>query len=92
MTDFPMIHKVDILQNRESRDFSRDAGKKALWLLCVIAYHHELIIELRKERLDSFAELFVRPYRRTPVLLIETIRNFKGDMRHIEQVLLNVCA
>lgn len=87
-----MIDVIDILQNRKSRDFSCDSGKKALWLLCVIAYHHELIVKLGEERLNSFSELLISPDWRTPVLLVEPIRDFKGDMRHIEQVLLNVCA
>jgi len=86
-----MIDVIDILQNRKSRDFSRDSGKKAFWLLCVIAYHHELVVELGEKRLDSFPELLISPDWRTPVLLIESIRDFKRDMRHIEQVLLNVC-
>lgn len=49
-----MIDEIDILQDCKSRHFGRDAGEESLWLLCVIAYHHELIIELREESFDSF--------------------------------------
>ena len=49
-----MIDLIDILQDCKSRHFGRDAGEESLWLLCVIAYHHELIIELREESFDSF--------------------------------------
>lgn len=87
-----MIDVIGILQDCKSRYLSRYSGKKALWLLCIILYHHELVVELGEERFNSFSELPVCPDWRTPVLLIEPIRNFKGDMRHIEQVLLNVCA
>ena len=44
-----MIDVIDILKDCKSRYFSRYAGKETLWLLCVIAYHHELIIELSPE-------------------------------------------
>ena len=44
-----MIDEIDILQDCKSRHFGRYAGEESLWLLCVIAYHHELIIELREE-------------------------------------------
>ena len=87
-----MIDVIDILHDCKSRDFGRDAGNETLWLLCIIAYHHELIIELRKESSYSFPESFVGPNRRTPILLVKPIRNFQRDMRHIEQVLLDVCA
>ena len=49
-----MIDEIDILQDCKSRHFGRDAGEESLWLLCVIAYHHEQIIELREESFDSF--------------------------------------
>ena len=49
-----MIDEIDILQDCKSRHFGRDAGEESLWLLCVIAYHHELIIELREESFDFF--------------------------------------
>ena len=44
-----MIDEIDILQDCKSRHFGRDAGEESLWLLCVIAYHHEQIIELSPE-------------------------------------------
>ncbi len=54
-----MIDEIDILQDCKSRHFGRDAGEESLWLLCVIAYHHELIIELREESFDSFSKTLV---------------------------------
>ena len=49
-----MIDVIDILKDCKSRYFSRYAGKETLWLLCVIAYHHELVIKLREESFDFF--------------------------------------
>lgn len=46
MADFPMIDIIGILQDSKSRDFGRNAGKESYWLLCVIACHQELVIEL----------------------------------------------
>ena len=87
-----MIDEIDILQDCKSRHFGRDAGEESLWLLCVIAYHHELIIELREESFDSFSKTLVCPNRRSPVFLVEPIRDFERDMCHIKQVLLNISA
>ena len=50
-----MIDEIDILQYCKSRDFSRNAGKEAHWLFCIITYHHELIIELGEKSFDSFS-------------------------------------
>ena len=51
-----MIDVIDILQNSKSRDFGRNAGKEAYWLLCVIAYHQKLVIELGEECLNPFSK------------------------------------
>ena len=87
-----MIDVIDILQNSNSRDFSRNAGKETIWLLCIISYHHELVIELGKDGFDSFSESPVCPNRWTPVLLVKPIRHLQRDMSDIKQVLLNVGA
>ena len=92
MTNFTMINVIDILQNSKRRDFSRNAGKETYWLLCVIAYHQELVIELGEESLDSFSKFPVCPNRRSPVLLVEPIWDLQRDMCHVKQVLLNVGA
>ena len=87
-----MIDEIDILQYCKSCDFSRNAGKEAHWLFCIITYHHELIIELGEKSFDSFSEFTVCPDRRTPILLIEPIRHFQRNMCDIKEVLLNICA
>lgn len=53
-----MIDVIDILKDCKSRYFSRDAGKETLWLLCVIAYHHELVIKLREENSTNRLDLY----------------------------------
>ena len=87
-----MINVIDILQNSNSRDFSRNAGKETIWLLCIISYHHELVIELGIDGFDSFSESTVCPNRWTPALLVNPIRHLQRDMSDIKQVLLNVGA
>ncbi len=87
-----MIDVIDILQNSKSRDFGRNAGKEAYWLLCVIAYHQKLVIELGEECLNPFSKFPVSPNRRPPVLLVEPIGDFQRDMCHLKQILLNVGA
>lgn len=85
-----MINEIDILQNRERRNFSGDSGKQALRLLCIVTYHQKLVIELREYSFDSLTESFVSPYWRPPVFLIESVRHLKGYMSHVEKVLLDV--
>lgn len=87
-----MIAKIDILQNSHSTDLCRCASEKPACLLCVVAHHHKLVIELGEHRFNSLAELFVSPRWWSPVLLIEPIWNLKCDVGHIEKVLLNRCA
>lgn len=84
-----MIYEVYILRNRESRDFSRRAGKYSACFLGVVSYHHELVIELRKYCFDSFPELFVCPSWRSPIFLIQPIRYLKGDISPREKILLD---
>lgn len=83
-----MIDEVHILKHCKSCYFGCCPGKKPGWLLCVISNHHELVIELRKEGLDSFSEFFVSPCWRSPILLIQSIGHFQCDVCHIEKVLL----
>lgn len=86
-----MINEFDILQGRNSRDFSRYSVKQVLWLLCVISYHHELIIELGEKRFVSFSEPLISLNWRTPFLLIEPTWNSKENIQLFELVLLNFC-
>lgn len=64
-----MIEKIEILRHREYGNFGGHPCEKTSRLLHIVAYHHELVVKLRKERLDSLSEMFVGPFRRIPVLL-----------------------
>lgn len=46
MTDFTMIGEFDILKHCQSSDFCSSSCKKPVSLLCVVSYHHELVVEL----------------------------------------------
>ncbi len=87
-----MINEVNILHKGHGGYFADNAGKKSAGLLCVISYHHKSIVELGKYGFDALSKPLVSPSRRSPVLLIQPIRNFQSDICDIKEVLLHLCA
>jgi len=45
-----MIEKIDILQHSEGSHLGFHSGEEAASLLGIVAYHHEVVIQLRKSR------------------------------------------
>ena len=41
-----MIEKIEILQHGECRDLGSHSCEETSRLLCIVSYHHELVIEL----------------------------------------------
>lgn len=82
-----MIDEIHILKHRKSGYFCSSPGEKSVGLLGVVSYHHELVVKLGEDSFDSFAKSFVSPCRRFPILLIQPIGNFKGDVCLVEEVL-----
>lgn len=87
-----MINEIDILHEGHSCYFASHSGEKSAGLLCVIAYHHKTIVELGENGLNALSELFVCPCRRSPVLLIQTIRNFQSNVGDVKKILLHLGA
>lgn len=85
-----MINEIDILHERHSCDFACRTGEEAAGLLCIISYHHEIVVELGEYCFDSFTESLVSPCWRTPVLLVQPIRDLKRDNCNLEEILLNL--
>ena len=85
-----MINEIDILHERHCSDFACHSGEKTAGLLCVVSYHHKIVVELRKYRFDTFTEPLVCPCGRTPVFLIKPIWNFKSDICCLKEILLNL--
>ena len=85
-----MINEIDILHERHCCYFACYAGEKTAGLFCVVSYHHKIVVELGKYRFNPFAEPFVSPSRRAPVLLIQPIWNFKSDICCLKEILLNL--
>ena len=83
-----MIEKIKILQHGKGSHFGSHPSEEAFWLLCIIAYHHEVVVQLRKDRLDSLSKALVCPRRLSPVLLVKPIRHFKSDVCCIKKILL----
>ena len=92
LADFAMIDEIDILKHGQRSYFCCRPGEKPGRLLCVVPNHHELVVELREEGFNSFAEFLVRPCRRSPILLVQPIWYFKGYMRHVKKILLDLRA
>lgn len=59
----PMIEKIEILQHGECRYLGSHPREDARRLLGIIAYHHEMVIQLRKDSLNSLSEAFFRSKR-----------------------------
>ena len=84
-----MIEKIEILQHCEGCHLGFHSGKETAWLLGIVAYHHEVVIQLRKDGLDSLPEAFVGPCRWSPVLLVQPIWDIKGNVSGFKQIQLN---
>ena len=66
-----MIEKIEILQHGECRNLGSHPREEAQRLLGIVAYHHEVVIQLRKDGLNSLSETFVGSCGRCPVLLVQ---------------------
>lgn len=87
-----MINEINILHECHCRDFTCHTGKEAAGLLRVVSYHHEVIVELGEYSFYTFAELFICPRRRSPILLIQPIRNFQSNVGDVKKILLHLGA
>lgn len=85
-----MIEKIEILQHSECRHLGFHSGEETAWLLRIVAYHHEMIIQLRKDGLNSLSEAFVCPCRWSPVLLVQPVWDIKCDVGVFKQIQLNM--
>ena len=85
-----MINKIDILHKSHCCDFACHTGKETAGLLCVVTYHHEIIVELGEYCFNTFTELPVCPHWRTPVLLIQPIWDFKSNIGYLKEILLHL--
>ena len=84
-----MIDMIEILQHRECCDLRRHSCEEAPRLLRIVAYHHELVIQLREYSLNSLSETLIRPRRRSPILLVQPIRHLKRNVRRLKEVQLH---
>ena len=83
-----MIEKIEILQHGEGRYLGSHPGEEVRRLLGIVAFHHEVVIQLRKDSLNSLSESFVGPSWLCPVLLVQPIRHIKGNVCRLKQVQL----
>ena len=83
-----MIDVIDILQHRKRGHLGGGSCEQPERLLGIVAYHHELVVELGEERFDALAEPPVSPCRRSPVLLVEPVGNLEGDVGCFEEIQL----
>lgn len=82
-----MIEKIEILQHRESCDFCCHPCEETLWLLCVVAYHHQMVIQLREYRFNSLSVSPIDPTCWSPVLLVQSVWYFKYGVCQGKQAL-----
>ena len=85
-----MIDKIDILHKSHCCYFACHTGKETAGLLCVVTYHHEIVVELGEYCFDTFTEPPVCPHWRTPVLLIQPIWDFKSNIGYLKEILLHL--
>ena len=84
-----MIEKIEILQHCEGRNLGSHPREEARRLFGIVAYHHEMVIQLREYCLDSLSEAFVGPCGWSPVLLVQPVWDIKGDVGSLKQVQLD---
>ena len=81
-----MIEGIEILQHGECRHFGCHSRKETIWLLSVVAYHHELVVQLGEHRFYSLSEPLVSPCGWLPVLLVEPVGHIQCDVGSLEEV------
>ena len=84
-----MIEKIEILQHGKGSYFCGHPCEESRWLLCIVAYHHEMVIQLGEDGLYSLSEASVSPDGRCPVFLVQPVRDFKGDICCFKQIQLH---
>ena len=84
-----MIEKIDVLQHGEGSHLGFHSGEESVWLLGIVAYHHEVVIQLRKDCFDPLPESFISPCRWRPVLLVQPIWDIKGNVCGFKQIQLH---
>ena len=84
-----MIDMIEILQHSECSNLCCHSCEEAPRLLRIVAYHHELVIQLREYSLNSLSETLIRPRRRPPILLVQPIRHLKRNVRCLKEVQLH---
>ena len=80
-----MIEKIEILQHGEGCNHGSHPREEARGFLCIVAYHHEVVIQLRKDSLNSLSETLVGPRRWRPVFLVQPVRDIKGNVGSLKQ-------
>ena len=70
-----MIDVIGILQYRERGHIGGGSCEQSERLLGVVAYHHELVIELREERLDTLLKPLVSPCRQPPFFTLSLLNS-----------------
>jgi hypothetical protein len=83
-----MIEEIEILHHRESGILGCHSCKETVRLLCIVAYYHEMVVQLGEDSLYSSSEAFVRPEWLSPVFLVQSIGHFKCYICSLEKVLL----
>lgn len=84
-----MINEIDILHEGHCCYFACHPGEKPACLLCIVSYHHEVVIKLREYGFIPFPIFFVCPRWRTPFFQVQPIRNFKSNVCRVKEILLN---
>ena len=84
-----MIEKIEILQHSKGSHFGSHPCEESRRLLCIVAYHHEMVIQLGEYSLNSLSEASVSPGGRCPVFLVQPVWDLKGDICCFKQIQLH---
>lgn len=84
-----MIEEIEILQHGECCYLCCHPCEESLRLLCIVSYHHQMVVQLGEHRLDSPTVFPIGPGWRSPVLLVQPVWYFKYDVGRREQVLFH---
>lgn len=75
-----MIEMIEIQYHCENCDCGRHSSEEILCLQGIVAYHHQMVIQLGENRHDSLSVPLVSSQRRSPALLVQSVRSFKYDV------------
>ena len=86
-----MINEIYILPECYCCNFPCYPGEKSAGLLCVVSYHHEVVVKLGEYGFNSFSESLICPRLGCRFFWFQPVWNFRGDIDSLKKIFPDLC-